>query len=191
MPRSPRPGDRAASRQLHSACSSLRYRADTTTPSPNPRICTTAGKTLPHLRAFRTQTQPRPHTFANDLEETCPLLAADRGLSDAMGMRAPAPPPPRRPRPARSSSSPSWSTAPSGAARSAPTSPMRTGVPELGQQPRSATKSSQSPPVPSRTGWWTDTGTDTEGATSLSASSRGRRLLSCRYDRDGVYRDAR
>jgi hypothetical protein len=33
--------------------------------------------------------------------------------------------------------------------------------------------------------------TDTEGATSSSASSRRRRLLSCRYDRDGVCRDAR
>jgi hypothetical protein len=37
----------------------------------------------------RTQTQPRPHIFAYYLEETCRLLAADRGLSDAMGMRFP------------------------------------------------------------------------------------------------------
>ena len=32
---------------------------------------------------------PRPHIFASYLEETCRLLAADRGLSDTMSTRFP------------------------------------------------------------------------------------------------------
>ena len=54
-----------------------------------PRVGTALATTLRHLRAFRTQTQPRPHIFAYYLEETCRLLAAGRGLSHTMSMRFP------------------------------------------------------------------------------------------------------
>src|SRR4029450_8024995 len=83
-------GDRAV-RPLNctSACSSLRYRAGTTTPSPN---LGSALRSLQRSDTFvhsRTQTQPRPQIFAYSSEETCRLLAAHT--------RPPPPPPPRPP----------------------------------------------------------------------------------------------
>jgi hypothetical protein len=82
-------GDRALRRvNCTSAYSSLRSsRHDSFT---NPRVCTAAAKTLRHLRAFPgPPDSPRPHSFAYYLEETCRLLAADRGLSDTMSIRFP------------------------------------------------------------------------------------------------------
>jgi hypothetical protein len=131
-------GDRVPRRvNCTSACSSC-CRADTTTPSPNLGSAMQPVKQSDTFAHSQDPDQPRPHIFAPYLDETCRLLAADRGLSDAMACASPAPPPPRRPRPACSSLSPSWSTAPQRSAQLRADLTLRTGVPESGQQPNPA-----------------------------------------------------
>ena len=129
-------GDRAP-RQLHSVCSSLRDRADTTTPAPN---LGSAPQLVKHSDTFAhsriPDSAPRPYIFASSLEKTCRLLPADRGLSDTMSMRFPraAAAKAAKTRPVRVCRPPG----PPRAGSSAPTSSLRTGVPELGQQPSPA-----------------------------------------------------
>jgi hypothetical protein len=65
------------------------------------------------------------------LEKACRLLPADRDLSDTMSMRFPRAPATEAAKTRLVELSPTWSTAPSGASSSAPTSSLRTGVPEL------------------------------------------------------------
>ena len=60
---------------------------DTVGPAPSLDL-----QPLEHCRTLthsQPQAQPQPHIFASYLEETCRLLAADGGLSDAMDVRFP------------------------------------------------------------------------------------------------------